>query len=80
MSKLAWEILRVILNYVHSDMSRHYIATWTIAKDLGVDAGVFRTRLPKTAYDEALNELVANKLVEELPDLGQRFRLIVREQ
>ena|SRR2546421_6953671 len=51
-----------------------YIAGWTICDKLGVSRGELDCAIPGTQYDKALKELIDAGLVEELPDLGCRYR------
>jgi hypothetical protein len=75
MSKLAWDILRILLI-----TKAAYLADWDMADALGVSRTEFHTRIPGTVYDAALEELQRKGLIEELPDLACRYRLVVEEE
>jgi len=75
MSKLAWMILKIMLI-----MQQAYYADWDIADALGVSRAAFHTRHPITVYDAAIEELRRKGLIEELPDLAYRYRLVVEEE
>lgn len=51
------------------------IAGWYICDALGVDRGQLNCAIPGTEYDAALKELIDAGLVEEMPNLGCRYRL-----
>jgi hypothetical protein len=76
-SPVAQSILTVIKESTKRPGS--YITGWHICDQLGVDRsrlGVFHD----TKYDVALKELIDAGLVEELPDLGCRYRLCKSEE
>ena len=52
-----------------------YIASWTIGELMGRDAAWLDSYIPGTDGDDAMDRLIAAGLVEELPDLGCRYRL-----
>lgn len=52
-----------------------YITGWHICDALGVDRGQLDCAIPGTEYDNALKELIDAGMVEEVPDLGYRYRL-----
>lgn len=52
-----------------------YIAGWHICDALDVLRSELNCAIPGTEYDMALKELIDAGLVEELPDLGLRYRL-----
>jgi hypothetical protein len=52
-----------------------YIAGWHICDQLGVDRTQLDCSIPGTKYDKALKELIDAGVVEEVPDLGCRYRL-----
>jgi hypothetical protein len=77
LSPLAQSILDIITESTQPPKSS-YIAGWTICDKLGIS----RTELDCsfTEHDRALKELIDAGLVEELPDLGCRYRLKKQEQ
>ena len=86
MSTLAWNILLVIWNYVR-DIQHGYIPGWTLGEILGGDAASIQaahvlhgSARTQNEYERALRELVDRGLVEEMPNLGERWRLVVREE
>lgn len=86
MSELAWQILAIFVQQtIHAyqgDFTRGYIAAWTLGEHLG-DAtlinGVDVKIRPQNKYQRALRELIDKSLVEEMPELPERFRLVVKE-
>lgn len=72
MNALAQRILGII---TEATAQSGYIATWGIAEKLGVRASEFRTMIPRTEYDKALDTLIEQGFIEEIPDLALRFRL-----
>jgi hypothetical protein len=52
-----------------------YIAGWHICDALEVDRTQLDCSVPGTQYDEALKELIDSGIVEEMPELGCRYRL-----
>lgn len=71
MNSLHYQILGII---AHGTYTASYIAAWNICDTLGID----HTRLmgdPSNAFDQALLDLIAAGLVEEVPDLSYRYRL-----
>jgi len=88
MSTLAWHILYLFVSQTektyHGEYGCGYIATWSIANILNtgnetIDAAHVMI-YPENKYEAALKELVDLGLVEEMPDLGERFRLVVKER
>lgn len=87
MSPLAWRLLALFLEHVqhiHSGDCRYgYIAAWNLGTSLGGDATTIqavRVKIhPSNEYEAALKELIDRGLVEEMPELGERFRLVVKE-
>jgi hypothetical protein len=79
MSKLAWRILAILLAHAQTrpDLGFAYLAAWTIGERLGLGAIEFMWQYPQDEKDQAMRELIYKGLVEELPDLGQRYRLVV---
>ena len=83
MTELAWRILALFVERTHNlhndEWGRSYLAAWTLGTLLGGDAGTIQgvtTRIhPRNVYEKALRELIDKGLVEEIPDLGERFRL-----
>jgi hypothetical protein len=55
-----------------------YIASWDITKRLEAlcyEEVTLCYSIPKSIYDHALQQLIDEGLVEEISDLGQRYRL-----
>jgi len=77
MSEHAWRILSILLEARQKPDHTSYLAGWHIADRLGVERSAFNTRIPGTIYDEALGDLIEKGLVEELPDLRQRYRIVI---
>jgi hypothetical protein len=79
MSKLAWDILEILLRQRHISS---YIAAWTLGEKLGGDASTIqaiRTKIhPENDYERALKELLDLGIVKELEDLHERFMLVVK--
>jgi hypothetical protein len=84
MSPLAWDILALFVSQTkktyHGEWGHGYIASWTLGEILGgkIDAAYVKI-CPETPEEKALKELVDLGLVEEVPKLGERFRLVVKE-
>jgi len=92
MTELAWRILTLLLAHAQRraaeglpldltglPLSRGHLAAWHIGEQLGVGPMEVQWRFPQNEYDSAMYELIVDKgLVEEQPDLGQRYRLCVR--
>lgn len=76
MSKLAWAILKLLLN-----ANAGYLASWHITAQLAEPSGEVEIhyRYPHNDIDQAMQALIDAGLVEEMRDLGQRFRVIVKE-
>jgi hypothetical protein len=74
LSPLAQSILTIITDSTQPPKTS-YIAGWNICDQLGVLRTELDCAIPGTQYDEALKELIDSGLVEELPDLGCRYRL-----
>lgn len=75
MSVLAFQILLILLH------ARSYLASWNIAKELEAQNGQdyayeFRWRYPESPLDYAVKELIDKELVEEMADLGSRYRIV----
>jgi hypothetical protein len=68
-SELAQEMLGVIAG------NPPYIAGWHICGALGANASDLDCSIPGTKYDEAKKELINAGLIEELPNLGCRYRV-----
>jgi hypothetical protein len=84
MSELAWRILLILLQF-RETVHATYLASWTIAQALEIQDGVsypyeFSWQYPHMPIDYAIRELIDKGLVEDLLDLGSRFRLIVIEK
>jgi hypothetical protein len=74
LSPLAQRMLGVIYEFTMPDKAS-CIAGWHICDMLDVDRGQLRCMIPGTEYDNALKELIDADLVEEVPNLGCRYRL-----
>lgn len=62
--------------YAHTVLNdATYMAGWHICDAFGVDRTHLDCAIPGTEYDSALKELIDAELVEEMPDLGCRYRL-----
>lgn len=60
-----------------------YIASWDITKrleSLRYEEVTLCYSVPKSIYDHALQQLIDEGLVEEIPDLGQRYRLKMKDR
>jgi hypothetical protein len=77
-SPVAQSILTVIKESTKRPGS--YIAGWHICDQLGVDRTHLDCSIPGTKYDIALKELIDAGLIEELPELGCRYRLCKNEE
>lgn len=85
MSELAWKILAILLD--RGDNVRTHIAGWHLGKLLGGDAASIQAahvlhggRHTQNKYERAMRELVGLGLIEEMSDLGERWRLVVKEE
>jgi hypothetical protein len=87
MTELAWRILALFIEQTQhgyqGEWKRGYFAAWTLGEQLGGDAttiqGVTTKHHPRNAHEKALRELIDLGIVEELPNLGERFRLVVTD-
>jgi hypothetical protein len=90
MSTLAWKILSLFVNQTErtykGEYGRGYLACWSIRELLGTDeifdsVGIkYAGSLYHTGKCElAMHELVTLGLIEEVPDLGERYRLVVKD-
>ena len=77
-SDLAWRILYTLMQarYEHN---LGYLAEWNIDKALNLDYGQWSWKYPHTPVDHAVRELIDRGLIEEMSDLGCRYRLIEKE-
>lgn len=77
MSELAWKILSILME------RGSYMAGWTLGEKLGQDASTIQGAHVKhgigNEYEQALRELVTLGIVEEMPNLGERWRLVVKQ-
>lgn len=74
LSPLALQMLGIL--YAHTVLHNStYLAGWYICDKLGVSRGDLNCSIPGTQYDEALRALLEAGLIEELPELHQRYRL-----
>ena len=67
-----------ILGIIYAHIVLHdatYMAGWYICDALGVGRSQLNCAIPGTKYDNALKELINADLVEEVPNLGLRYRL-----
>jgi hypothetical protein len=79
LSALAWRILSILLKWKQAGFAG--MPGWFIAEQLGTARSIKSARVkrfPVNEYEAALRELVEKGLVEELPDLGERWRLVVK--
>ena len=87
MTPLAWRILTLFIRQVqkacNSEYGRGYLAVWHLCDDLGIERNTIQAATvlhhPGNEYELAMRELVDKGLIEEMPDLGERFHLIVKE-
>lgn len=80
LSPLAQRMLNIITEATKPDDKGSYIEAWTICDQLGVSRGELNCAIPGTKYDKALKELLDAGLIEELPELHQRYRLCKRDE
>lgn len=86
MSPLAWRILSLFIDHVQraygGEYGRGYIAAWNLGEQLGGSAstinGVDVKIAPQNAEQRALRELIVLGIVEEMKELPERFRLVVK--
>ena len=83
MSILAWRILALLVAHAQEgDWSGRYMAGWTLGERLGQSASTIQAASVKhgigNEYERALRELVVLGLVEEVPDLDERWQLVVK--
>lgn len=60
-----------------------YISTWEIGyvlETLGYQDVSIACRIPATPFDAVLEKLKQDELIEEVPDLGLRYRLARRAE
>jgi hypothetical protein len=91
MSPLALRILDLFIDHAKGrnnhkedwyERYQGYIAGWSLKKLLAPDAninGVDVKIAPKNEYQRALRELIDLGIVQEKPDLPERFELVVHE-
>ena len=87
MSPLAYQILALFMGHVQrvykGEYGRGYIASWTLGELIADDASTIDVMhvkyKPENKYEAALKELVDHGIVEEMKDLGCRYRLVVKE-
>jgi hypothetical protein len=92
MSPLALRILDLFIDHAKGrnknderwyENSLGYIASWTLSEKLGGTASMLdavRVKIhPENEYEAALRELIDLGLIEEMKDLGCRFKLVVKE-
>lgn len=73
MTETMWKILGILIE-CHFD-GRGYAAVWQIAHEININlAGCI-----VTDGDPALEALVKLGLIEEVPDLGCRYRIVVTD-
>jgi len=85
MSPLAYRILAVFINHVQrcyqGEFGRGHLAAWTLSEMMGWETtainGVDVKIHPLNKEQKALRELIDHGIVEEIPELPERFRLIV---
>ena len=81
MSELAWRILAILIAHSQEREWHGYMAGWTLGERLGQRASTIQGAHVKfgvgNEYEQALRELVALGIVEEMPNLGERWRLVV---
>ena len=88
MSIQAWKILSLFIKHTETrfngDYGRGYLACWHITEKLGVDVSLLNSIGVKRPHadnklEQAMHELVQLGLIEEVPDLGERYRLVVKD-
>lgn len=57
-----------------------YLAAWDLATGLGIDPGDFGGCGTPGPGDKAIRALISEGIIEELPDLGCRYRLVEQRQ
>lgn len=87
MTPLAWRILALFIEQVqtiYGEYGRGYLATWHICDKLEVPRMTIQAvsvlHGPSNEYERAMRELVDHGLIVEMPTLGERFHLVVKEQ
>jgi hypothetical protein len=82
LSEEAQQILHILY-----EMKGRYIAGWTLGERLGGTASSIQaanvlhgSKWTQGTYECALSELVRAGMAEELPDLAERWRLVVKPQ
>lgn len=81
--RLALVILGIIADATMRPGRGSYIASWGITHALeaiGYRDVSMAVMLPGTAYDRALQSLLEDGIVEELPELHLRYRLRMKER
>lgn len=94
MTPLAWHILMIFLDHAKQRNKREdwyndypgYIAGWTMNHHLeeqGIDDDAkidgVSVRYPHNDSQRAMKELIDLGLIREMPNLGERFELVVKE-
>jgi len=79
LSPIAQSILTVITESTKPPRSS-YIAGWHICDQLGVDRTHLNCSIPGTKYDKGIKELLNAGIIEELPELHQRYRLCKKQE
>lgn len=82
MSIVAWKILAEFIRHFEQN-NLNYMPTWTLSKMLGTTETIEASSVkhcPTNEYEAGLKELVDLGLIAEIPDLGERFKLVVKVQ
>lgn len=88
MTPLAWRILALFVDQVQTarkgEYGYGYLATWHLCDRLNVPRMTIQAAHvlhgPGNEYERAMRELVDRGLIEEMPNLGERFHLVVKEE
>lgn len=89
MSPLAWKMLSVFIEQVNRYYKREfdgrgYISAWSLCDMMCVGRGTIQgatvQHVPQNEYEQALHDLIELGLVEEMTELPERFRLVVKEE
>lgn len=85
MSELAWRILAIFLDRCEDGRFAHvYLPGWTIRKLLAADCSIDAATIlhghanAQNECERAMRELVDKGLIEQMPNLGERWRLVVK--
>lgn len=81
MSEAAWKILALFFADHKRNRPSYYLASWHLKEALGVEIDAAHVKIaPRNEYEQALHDLIELGIMEEMPNLGERFHLIVKEK